>query len=240
MNKATNDQSLATFVPDRDRCLGIMAKHWVAGQVKTRLAKKIGDHEAAQIHRRFTVKLAGDLSGSGDQRCVFVAPDDAVCEMRTEINDAWAMSPQGEGDLGQRMMNAFRHWLSPDHRHRRVILIGADLPTLDAGAINHAFEHLAAHDVVLGPAIDGGYYLIGLRGPWREEYERLFSSMPWSTDSVFDLTTKRVNEIDASLGVLAMREDIDTLESLQRLLDDPTIDPTLSQAINQILSQSGR
>ncbi|TWU05719.1 FAD-dependent oxidoreductase [Stieleria varia] len=211
--------------------LGVMAKYWSAGAVKTRLAAAIGSANAAALHRLFCLHLADQLGQSGESRWFVVSPPERLAAFRQELPDTWETCLQSDGDLGHRMMTWFRSQMQVSQRHdddggstatsrrvpNRCILIGADCPTLDAGTIQLAFEHLATHDVVLGPARDGGYYLIGFSGQWSPRYESLMQEMPWSSDQVFDETVKRVRAAELSLALLPTMEDIDTITELQNL-----------------------
>ncbi len=100
----------------------------------------------------------------------------------------------------------------------RAVLIGADLPTLGESVIADAFAKLADHDVVLGPAADGGYYLIGLAGPWTQPLETLFRDIPWSESEVFATTCDRITHANLSLAILPIAEDIDTITELEHLI----------------------
>ncbi|WP_339936862.1 TIGR04282 family arsenosugar biosynthesis glycosyltransferase [Novipirellula rosea] len=203
--------------------LGIMAKYWTAGTVKTRLGRSIGMQAAAEIHREFVLRLCKQLAEVRDRRVLSIAPDSATALLREELaRDTWEITPQGDGDLGDRMSRFFRSQLgtaSSETPASRVVLIGADCPLLSESDIKNAAQQLESHDIVLGPAMDGGYYLIGLRGPWSERFERLFQEMPWSSADVFAITKQRANESQLSLAVLPQNEDIDTIECLDRLRD---------------------
>lgn len=218
--------------------LGMMAKDWIPGQVKTRLARDTGDLAASEIHKHFTLRLGKRLAKVADYRCVFVSPDDACERMQTAIAPDWLALPQHDGDLGYRMKHAFQTlFLKCDPANAsQVVLIGADLPTLSAAELDMAFASLDAHDVVLGPAMDGGYYAIGLRGPWRAAYEGLFEAIAWSTEQVFEQTKQVIQNAGLNLAVLGMREDIDTLESLHRLLQADATEPELKSEIQSVLS----
>jgi uncharacterized protein len=123
---------------------------------------------------------------------------------------------------------------SADDSDHAAILIGADLP-LQSTELETAAESLRDEDIVLGPAADGGYYLIGLRGPWKAAYSSLFQTMPWSTDQVLARTLKTIEELGLSHRLLAMREDVDTLDSLLRMLAMP-IDPLLKASLQSLLA----
>lgn len=214
--------------------LGMMAKFWTLGEVKTRLGRSTGMHQAARIHQLFVQKLSKSLAHSADQRVAVVTPANQASRFAAQISPQWSIVCQSDGDLGQRMMNWFSHTLgqpdpvdphssgddaspSPFAGQRMAVLIGADCPLIDPDVIESAASKLESHDVVLGPADDGGYYLIGLRGPWRSDYESLFVSMPWSSDAVMSETRTRCQNQRLALATLENREDIDTIESLDRL-----------------------
>jgi glycosyltransferase A (GT-A) superfamily protein (DUF2064 family) len=230
--------------------LGMMAKFWTPGRVKTRLAADIGYCAAAQIHELFVRQLARRLAAVADRRYVVVAPDWSVDDFRAVIPEAWQIRVQAGGDLGNRMQVWFEQSLSPSgavsagtapdgspdpdeldrarslkpagtaqNRPGLAVLIGADCPLLAPREIGQAFQSLTDHDTVLGPAADGGYYLIGLRGPWRQEYATLFSDIPWSSPEVLSVTRRRIRRARLSCSMLAVREDVDTVNELNRLRD---------------------
>lgn len=126
---------------------------------------------------------------------------------------------QGEGSLGNRMERWFDTVLGdPRQATSRAILIGADCPTLSVAMLDEAQHRLATHDVVLGPAADGGYYLIGISTPWNAgRFHTIFDEIPWSTDQVFRITRERLVDAGISCYQLQEREDIDTMAELNRL-----------------------
>jgi glycosyltransferase A (GT-A) superfamily protein (DUF2064 family) len=115
------------------------------------------------------------------------------------------------------------HWFKQrlaDHPDNTAILIGGDCPNLGIEEIETAIRLLRRHQVVLAPAIDGGYTLIGLRGPWRsgtKGHDVLFEQIPWSTDSVLRITRERIREAGFSLAELPTMADIDNREDLDHL-----------------------
>ncbi|WP_182868461.1 TIGR04282 family arsenosugar biosynthesis glycosyltransferase [Stieleria mannarensis] len=235
--------------PDRKLHLGVMAKHWTSGRVKTRLGATIGMRQAAEVHRAFCHHLAGRLATTADQRSFVVSPPERQADFRASLPQDWQIEIQSDGDLGCRMMA----WFSADcggdcggDGQVDRVLIGADCPLLDGSVIRQTGELLGSHDVVLGPAIDGGYYLIALRGPWRAAYQRLMEQMPWSGASVFRLTCRRAEEAGLRLATLATMEDVDTIKELEQLmirLEQCSSDAdcrTLRRSIEQAISQPGR
>lgn len=205
-----------------DQCvLGLMTKFWEPGLVKTRLGQSVGMDTAAALHQLFVSFLCERLSAVAQRRELCVAPQNAIPVIQDHLfkwnqSRNWSLSDQGEGDLGHRMERWFVKTLQ---KTGCSILIGGDCPTLSADDVRQAVTALNHCDLVLGPAVDGGYYLIGLAGQWRPEYSQLFRSMPWSTDRVYTMTQERANRHAITIAALAPREDVDTIEELSNLRD---------------------
>lgn len=222
----------------------MMAKYWTPGRVKTRLGASIGMSAAADLHRLFTVRLADSLADCGGRRCVLVSPDDRCGEVAGAISSRWTSLAQGSGHLGQRMWAGFRRCF--EGRDSRVVMIGSDLPTLEKSDIDAAFASLVDHDCVFGPATDGGYYLVGLRGNHvgvgderrpvadsRSEssgesmgesaggdslFVNLFGDLPWGTETVLADSLGIAATNGLRVAMLGEREDVDTWADLVRLL----------------------
>ena len=214
----------------------VFAKAPRPGAVKTRLAREIGDRAAADAYRhmgRWVVDrvTAGDHGGTPDARrpdagapqacaqddseprfrlatVVCYAPPGAEAEVREWLGPApeeyW---PQPGGDLGARMAAMFERAL---RRADRAVVIGTDAPSVDARAVQLALAALDSADVVLGPAADGGYYLMGLGAPRPE----LFDGVPWSTDAVLAQTALRADAAGLEVTFLEVRADVDTAADL--------------------------
>ena len=252
---AVSDSTLPPEAPRRV-VLGLMAKFWTAGNVKTRLGKTIGMHQSARLHKLFVTVLTNALADAADGRVAVVTPPQKEKRFASQISDQWTTSLQSDGDLGDRMMHWFQQSLG-DHSVNdnsppldAAVLIGADCPLIDPATIESAAVLLGGphgepgegHDVVLGPAMDGGYYLIGLRGPWHTRYEKLFRDMTWSSEDVLDETVRRCQASDLTFALLDQREDIDTIDSLNRLRSElksressGTAEETLATQIEAIL-----
>jgi rSAM/selenodomain-associated transferase 1 len=115
-------------------------------------------------------------------------------------------------DLGQRMHHTFADLFAKGYK--QVIIVGTDVPTLPLSVYQEAFSMLGRSDVVLGPALDGGYYLIGLTQP----AEKLFAGVPWSTDQVFAVTQQQAKTLGLSVGLTTAWRDVDTIADLQSLI----------------------
>lgn len=190
----------------------VMAKAPVAGFAKTRLIPALGAAGAARLAQRLldeTLKQAR-AAGLGEfELCC--APDAThAAFVDQQLRGGMRLSVQGRGDLGARMAQAVCRGLAEAHQ---VILIGTDAPQLDAAYLQAAGAALADSDAVLGPALDGGYALIGLRRP----APRLFEAMPWSTERVLALTRERLGECGLRWVELPPLHDIDEADDLAHL-----------------------
>ncbi len=188
----------------------VMTKYPEPGQTKTRLIPALGVGGAAKLHRRLvihTVKTIGSFNpeihySGGSQRLMY----DWLGDFKY-VN-------QSDGDLGDRMKQAFQ--LGFDQGCDRIIMIGTDCPAIDKALIDRAFVALNRKDVIFGPAVDGGYYLIGLT----KQIPELFSNISWSTTSVLQDSLAIVKKLNLSYELLEILPDIDRPEDLQYLKAD--------------------
>jgi uncharacterized protein len=181
------------------------------GTVKTRLAQSIGAPAACAAYRQLVEVLLERLRSLPQGELRFT-PDDAIDDVRPWLKSGWTYKPQGPGALGDRLQNAFAE--SFDNGAQAVVIIGSDCPSVTTEDIRRAWAALLSHDVVLGPAADGGYWLIGLRQPRPE----LFEGISWSRDRVFADTIARAHDAGLSVDVLRELEDVDTQEDWRRFL----------------------
>jgi uncharacterized protein len=179
------------------------------GEVKTRIAEVIGPQPACDAYLALVGVLIGNLRTLPNVQ-VRYTPDDAFLEIPRWVQPTWTTAPQGSGDLGQRLVAAFEHGFKSGAE--RVVIIGSDSPDITRDDIEAAWSALGDHDVVLGPAEDGGYWLIGLRS----EQPTLFENIAWSSDRVFEETRARATTADLSIHILRTLPDIDTIEDLRR------------------------
>src|SRR5687768_14479284 len=190
--------------------LGMLAKHWQPGRVKTRLARTLGESHAALVHALFVLALIERFKGVGERRVIAFDPPQAQRAFHTVVKGQWELAPQPDGDLGQRMERLLADGLQTA---QRAVLIGADSPDLPVGIIEEAFAALAMHDVVLGPSADGGYYLIGAA----RRVPPVFQGIDWSTPEVWTQTTSRLREAGIAWHELPPWYDVDDGEALQDL-----------------------
>lgn len=189
--------------------LVVFARYPTPGRVKTRLAARLGDQGAAQLYEAFVRDLVARFSDARFAIRFAVAPPDPGFARRFGL-PASACFEQRGADLGMRMEDAIRSSLGGGAR--RCVLVGSDMPHLSQGSVEEAFARLDSADVVLGPTLDGGYYLIGMTEP-----RNLFAGMTWSVDSVLVETKRRAARQGLSIAELSMDFDVDEAEDLERL-----------------------
>jgi len=183
--------------------LVIMAKTPLIGRVKTRLARDIGGVEALRFFRNAAASLIRRVARDPRWRTLIaLSPDRAVHEPGIWPADILRIA-QGEGDLGHRMGRLFRD-LSPGP----VVIIGADIPGIGRHHVARAFAALGRHDAVLGPADDGGYWLVGLKR--RPRVPEIFGHVRWSSEHAMADTLKNIRERNMSVALLDTLSDIDT------------------------------
>jgi len=187
----------------------LFAKAPRLGFVKTRLARDMGAERALDIYRMIGRNVAASVAKEYPLT-VWYDPSDAEPEMRRWLGDFEFRSQVGE-DLGERMAFAFREHFG--RGESPVMAIGADAPGVSAVTISEAATILGHADVVLGPAFDGGYYLLGSHAL----HERLFHGIPWGTRIVRQVTEQRCRDLDLTVGHLAVQRDVDTEEDVQAL-----------------------
>jgi uncharacterized protein len=194
--------------------LGVMAKFWTPGRVKTRLAAAIGPRQAAQVYQAMLRQTVERFSSLADRRTIVFSPPGRQGDFANVAGTAWGLSPQGTGDLGTRMARYFRRAFRTGTT--RVILIGADSPTLPVDYVERAFELLRERLVVLGPASDEGYYLVGAAG----SIPPIFAGIQWSTPQVWRQTVSLLHQAQVTYHELPRWYDIDTLEDLNQAIRD--------------------
>jgi rSAM/selenodomain-associated transferase 1 len=191
--------------------LGVFAKQPTAGRVKTRLAAATSPAWAAEVAEAFLRDLLDQLAGVPARRVVVFDPPDAAPFFRGIAADRYAVAPQGEGDLGQRLGRFCNDTLAAGAGG--VVVVGTDSPTMPRQFILEALNAMNAADVVLGPATDGGYYLLGCRA-W---FPELFTDIAWSSSRVLGQTVAKVRGLSLRLHLLPPWYDVDTLDDWHTL-----------------------
>jgi uncharacterized protein len=201
--------------------VAIICKTPRAGHSKTRLSPPLRPEECAGISACFIQDLSSTIASiAGDGRTsghAVYTPAGTEADLRALLPAGFGLVPQGEGDLGARLDKGIRDLIAGGHAG--AILINSDSPTLPRAILDAAVDSVLSGDkVVLSPAFDGGYTLIGLAKP----HSHLFADIPWSTDVVYELTLQRAREIDLPVVTLDSWYDVDDGASyamLERELD---------------------
>ncbi|MFC3414626.1 TIGR04282 family arsenosugar biosynthesis glycosyltransferase [Algoriphagus hitonicola] len=188
----------------------IFQKNAELGKVKTRLAKDVGDEIALQIYHQ--------LCAFTHEVCRQVSVDKYLYFSRfiSEIHfsdSSYFFRVQRGGDLGERMSNAFEDLFKNDYE--KILIIGTDCPEISSHLLEEAFSLLDKSEVVIGPAEDGGYYLLGMR----RFFPQLFQNISWSTSEVVKQTKNRLESGKISYQLLPVHTDIDTLEDWKKMKD---------------------
>ncbi len=193
-------------------CLIIFTRYPEPGKTKTRLIPALGAEQAAKLQQTFTestIQNAQTLSNSVQIEVHFAGG--TTRKMQDWLGQNLILKPQSQGDLGQRMAASFQQAF--ESGNQRVVIIGIDCPELTPLLLEKAFTLLQNQDLVLGKALDGGYYLIGLQRLIPE----LFQNIPWGTHTVLQQTVEIAESLKLDLAYLPLLRDIDTPEDLAYL-----------------------
>ncbi|MCA8995614.1 MAG: TIGR04282 family arsenosugar biosynthesis glycosyltransferase [Planctomycetaceae bacterium] len=192
--------------------LGIFVKAPISGQVKTRLGNAIGMDLAARFADVFQQDLLEQTQAVARRRVIAFSPgtEQAHSHFQNFALASDQLWKQPEASLGDRLIPFFEAFVKEG---RPVLVIGSDSPSLPVDRITEAFQRLHSHDVVVGPATDGGYYLIGMNQPNSE----LFTNIEWSSPRVLEQTVQRVRTLGLSLSLLTPWYDVDTIDDLRML-----------------------
>ncbi|MFQ5413908.1 MAG: TIGR04282 family arsenosugar biosynthesis glycosyltransferase [Phycisphaerae bacterium] len=198
----------------------IVAKYPTPGCVNTRMVPPLSPAQAAALHR-VSLRAVVELAQTVDAAVTIVGtPDDRIDDFRATFGTgAVDCTPQGDGDLGQRLTHAIDNAVAGADV---VLALGADSPTLPPPLLRRAIDRLAHHDAVLGPCRDGGYYVIGMR----HAIPALFDRIDWGGDNVTKQTMERAATACVDLVVLDAWYDLDRFADLTRAAADlADVDP---------------
>lgn len=189
--------------------LVIMLKVPNAVAVKTRLARCIGEEEALNAYRKMVEYFLSRLPTEFPVE-IYYTPAGAESQVCAWLGDQYNFYTQSNGDLGERLKSAWRE--SFERGAEALVLLGGDCPYIDRSVLEEVGKGLINHDFVIGPAFDGGYYLLA-----GKQFEpELFVDINWSTESVFRETLDRIKASGRSVTILKPLEDIDDLNSWRR------------------------
>lgn len=193
-----------------DKLLILFVKYPVPGQVKTRLGKDIGFKKAARLYERLVKHQLRDLHRPDYDLVVCADPGHALTDYQEKFGSRQLYWQQEGRGLGERMANAFAHAFNLGYS--RVLLMGSDIPLVDAKGIRCFFALLETGQAVIGPALDGGYYLIGFKNG--TDFYPLFNAIPWSTAQVFEKTMEKGAGLKIRVGKTWF--DLDTAADLKQ------------------------
>ena len=208
----------------------IFARAPVLGEVKTRLGKAIGAERALALYEAFLDDTCALTQGLGARRVMAVAGDvDHPRLQHLAKSQRLVVESQGDGDLGARMARAVATHVA----RGPVVIVGSDAPTLPRAHLHQALDALMAHDVVIGPSDDGGYYLVGAR----VDVPELFAGVRWSTPEVLATTLERLGA--RAYALLPAWHDVDSAEDLERLERElATLPPSVAPATRRVLGSA--
>lgn len=182
----------------------VFVKNIKLGTVKTRLAKTIGNQGAFDVYKALV-----DLT---EKATTPIKADKRVYFSNAIVDEQWQdfkKFVQKGDDLGTRMKNAFKKGF--EDGYERIVIIGSDLPDITTSHLEKGLQALKTNDVVLGPAIDGGYYLIGQT----KNHDFIFDNMPWSASHLLETTFQKLKSNNVTFETLETLNDIDTIEDLE-------------------------
>lgn len=189
----------------KKNALIIFVKNVIPGQVKTRLAATLGNDVAMDIYQQLLKNLKNNIQSLDAGKIIFYSEfiEDDIWD-----SSIFKKNIQQGNDLGERMKNAFDVSLAAGYK--KAVIIGSDCPGIDENILNEAFEKLTGFDVVIGPATDGGYYLLGMK----KMYSFLFQDIEWSTDKVLQQTLSVCNRNHLTYFQLPELSDVDEEKDL--------------------------
>jgi rSAM/selenodomain-associated transferase 1 len=192
--------------------LTIFTRYPEPGLTKTRLIGALGEEGAAKLQKELTEKTVQKIDPlvktSTVEPVIYFEGGD-LASMQSWLGPDRLYKPQGHGNLGEKLKKAFDDAFSAGAQ--RVVTIGCDCPDLNKEHIGRAFDALYLKDLVLGPASDGGYYLIGIQRP----LDALFEDIPWGTDKVFETTVSLAQQLGLSIEILEELHDVDRPADLE-------------------------
>ncbi len=196
-----------------DRCIILFVKSLKKGAVKSRLSSDLGETATLDLYASFVADMLEMLGKTHHRVLIAFHPPEARQGIIQWLGDEYQYFAQEGRDVGERMKNAFEHVFSEGFRS--ALLTGSDIPHLMDTVIEEAFESLHDNDAVIGPTVDGGYYLVGFNKS--SFFPEIFSGIMWSTDGVFRDTMEILGKGQRTVHLLPKYRDIDTLEDLREL-----------------------
>lgn len=189
-----------------DKALIIFIKNPVAGKVKTRLAKDVGDGKALEIYRALLQHTMTITKGLNADKYLYYS--DEVDMYDNWDNNLYQKHVQDGATLGDRMSNAFKEVFGKGHKY--VAIIGSDCLQISTPLLSYGLSHLYEHNTIIGPTYDGGYYLLGMN----RYIPELFENKQWSTDTVFNDTVADIKRLKLTVASLPVLSDVDEVKDV--------------------------
>ncbi len=220
VNSQTLSRMFNKKLKNRTDSIIIFVRYPRKGQVKTRLAETTSSEFALNFYKLCAENLIRNIKKIPSvNRFVFYSNKNEKTEIINWLGSKLLFAPQEGDDLGSRMKNAFEKVFSAGSQ--KVIIVGTDIPDLSKEIIMKAFELLDSNDVVIGPAKDGGYYLLGMK----KMHAELFEKIEYSTSSVLSETLMKIKELNLTYHLLPELRDIDTEDDLLNWLNHDYSNP---------------
>ena len=198
----------------RERCILIFLKSPDPGLTKSRLSRDVDKEVVLSLYRNFCLDLLETLGKGRQTFTIFFYPPESGEKISDWLGKDFVYKPQQGNDLGERMKNAFT--LTFSEGFSKVLLIGSDVPDITNEVLEEAFEFNGS-EAVVGPAFDGGYYLIGFKND--TFLPEIFEEIPWSTDAVFEKTMEIFKKNHYGVHLLPKWGDVDRIEDLRDLVE---------------------
>lgn len=187
-------------------CIIVLCKNPILGKAKTRLAASVGDEKALEVYKFLLQHTAKVVAGVASDKLIFYS--DEVLQKDVFQGPNYHKALQEKGDLGAKMQAAFEQAF--EQGYKKVVIIGSDCYDLSSALLEEALAALNSHKVVLGPAQDGGYYLLGMS----QLVPAVFENQPWSQENLLQSTMNSLQELEHSYHLLPELSDVDYLEDL--------------------------
>lgn len=201
--------------PSQDTCLLLFVKYPKKGLVKLRLCKDLNEENVVELYRCFVQDALEMINRTDIPFFICIYPAEEKQKFQDWLGVTHLYLPQQGQDLGERMKNCFITVFKKGYK--KAILLGSDSPDLPSEYITNARKILQTKDMVLGPTVDGGYYLIGCQKT--SFTPTVFDDIPWSTPTVLQKTVMKIQQENRSIGLLPVWNDIDTTSDLKTLIN---------------------
>ena len=201
----------------KDNALILLLKEPEVGKVKTRLGKSIGMKKAMHVYIGFLEMLSEIIIHESWETLIYFSGTDSPKRLKAIFGSEPKYKPQISGNLGDKIKGAFKETFNMSYS--KAVIMGGDSPDLPNHLIKDGFSFLKYNDVVLGPTLDGGYYLLGMN----QLHTNLFHDIAWSTSSVYKKTIEKIHKESLTYKSLVQWNDIDTIKDYNLFLIKQTI-----------------